>query len=263
MLPISLPLWNLLPKFKFLQFPWRWLLVLEAPMAVFFASAVWPRAGRARVPVIAACGVIFVAISAYAGSHWFVDCTNTERSILTALENGNGVVGKREYAPVGVPFPLVDVPGPSVCLTRDPGSPESQTGPGPVPAWGPLTPCSGSFVAAMHLPEHKRLLGVADRAGYLIVRLRSYPAWRVTVNGQPITPAVERQYGLMAIPVPQGHVDVTVDWTTTTDVIVGRWLTGIALLCLIALWFLEDVPESSVNTASPASPEVESPPQIS
>ena len=34
-LPISLPVWNLLPKLRFLQFPWRWLVVLEAPMAIF------------------------------------------------------------------------------------------------------------------------------------------------------------------------------------------------------------------------------------
>jgi hypothetical protein len=263
LLPVSLPVWNLLPKLRFLQFPWRWLLVLEAPMAVFFASAVWPRSRRARIAVIAACGILFVAISAYAGSHWYVDCANTEKSILTAMEDGNGVVGKREYAPPGVPYPLVDVPGPSVCLTRDPQSPEGQDGPGPVPAWSPLARCTGSFVAAMHLPEHKRLLGVADRAGYLIARLRSYPAWHVTVNGQPVTPAVERQYGLMAIPVPQGHVDISVDWTTTTDVVVGRWLSGIALLCLIFLWFLEESPESSENVATPSSPESLSPPQLS
>jgi hypothetical protein len=31
-LPFTLPLWNLLPKLRFLQFPWRWLVVVEAPM---------------------------------------------------------------------------------------------------------------------------------------------------------------------------------------------------------------------------------------
>ena len=46
--PISLPVWNLLPKLRFLQFPWRWLVVLEAPMAIFFAAAVWPRNAAPR-----------------------------------------------------------------------------------------------------------------------------------------------------------------------------------------------------------------------
>ena len=39
--PASAFLWNTLPKMRFLQFPWRWLVVLEAPMGIFFASALW------------------------------------------------------------------------------------------------------------------------------------------------------------------------------------------------------------------------------
>jgi hypothetical protein len=41
-LPISLPIWNLLPKLRFLQFPWRWLVALEAPMGILLAAAIWP-----------------------------------------------------------------------------------------------------------------------------------------------------------------------------------------------------------------------------
>jgi len=32
---------------------------------------------------------------------------------------------------------------------------------------------------------------------------------------------------------------VTVDWTTTPDVLAGRWLSALALLLLTALWLLE------------------------
>jgi hypothetical protein len=45
--PASSVVWNTLPKLKFLQFPWRWMVVLEAPMGIFFAAALWP-ARRSR-----------------------------------------------------------------------------------------------------------------------------------------------------------------------------------------------------------------------
>src|ERR1035438_7226984 len=61
---------------------------------------------------------------------------------------------------------------------------------------------------------------------------RSYPAWRVKVNGNPIHALPQRDDGLMAVPVPQGRLDVTVDWATTPDVLVGRSLTCLSLLLL-------------------------------
>src|ERR1700723_897061 len=48
LLPVSLPVWHLLPKLRFLQYPWRWLLVLEAPTALLFSAAVWPTGARRR-----------------------------------------------------------------------------------------------------------------------------------------------------------------------------------------------------------------------
>ncbi len=48
-----------------------------------------------------------------------------------------------------------------------------------------------------------------------------------------------REDGLMAVPVEAGPVEVTADWVATPDVVLGRWLSGIALglvtgLCVLA-----------------------------
>jgi hypothetical protein len=59
------------------------------------------------------------------------------------------------------------------------------------------------------------------------------------VNGRPLDDLPKRNDGLMAVPVPQGPVDLTVDWTTTADVLAGRWLSALALLLLTALCLLE------------------------
>ena len=80
---------------------------------------------------------------------------------------------------------------------------------------------------------------VTSHAGFLILRLRKYPTWRVTVNGRLATNLPRRADGLMAVPVPEGSVDMQVDWTNTDDVIAGRWLSVLSLLLLTGLGILE------------------------
>jgi len=43
----------------------------------------------------------------------------------------------------------------------------------------------------------------------------------------------------MAVPVPQGPVELTADWITTPDVVAGRWLSALALALVTALCLLE------------------------
>ena len=89
------------------------------------------------------------------------------------------------------------------------------------------------------MQEPKRIMGVAEHAGYLILRLRYYPAWAVRVNGRPVRVQAERERGLMAVPVPQGNDLVSVDWTTTGDVVAGRWISFAALLAIAGLYWFE------------------------
>ena len=79
----------------------------------------------------------------------------------------------------------------------------------------------------------------AAHTGFVIMRLRSYPAWRITLNGHPVTDLQARVDGLISVPVAQGPVDLAVDWTTTPDVLVGRWVSGLGLLGLIGLAVVE------------------------
>jgi hypothetical protein len=76
-------------------------------------------------------------------------------------------------------------------------------------------------------------------AGYLILKLRSYAAWRVTVNGRVADSLPRREDGLMAVPVKQGPVELAVDWTTTSDVIAGRLLSLLALCAVTGLYRTE------------------------
>jgi hypothetical protein len=254
--PASHRLWNLFPELRFLQFPWRWLLVLEAPMAIFFASALWPgKAARPwqRIAVVAACIAFFVAMTACADRVFYQGC-DEEDSVSGLLETyraGQGFTGTGEYEPIGADNALLATGLPDACLTADSStvlgkrasSLETSDDPNADeanPAWNVA---QGSCQTILHWqsdqPEHKRLQAILPRAGFLILRLRAYPAWRITVNGQLLASLPRRDDGLIAVPARPGIIALTVDWTTTPDVVAGRWLSALAALLLVGLWLLE------------------------
>jgi len=253
LLPVSLPVWYGLPELRTLPFPWRWLVVLEAPMAICFASAAWFDRRALRIPMLAACAALFMGISLAAFPVWFVEGTSLEASIQKSVREDVGVLGQPEYAPPGIRFPLVDRIVHSACLLDSPPDATLQSEASSAPAWdGESASCNSSSWqeamligdssqsdAAPYMQEQKQIMGVAEHAGYLILRLRYYPAWGVKVNGIPVTPRAERERGLMAVPVPQGKVQVSVDWTTTGDVVAGRWVSASALLLLTGLYSFE------------------------
>jgi hypothetical protein len=240
--PISLPVWNLLPKLRFLQFPWRWLVVLEAPMAIFFASAVWCAGRWRRVAVAALCTVFFLTATAAAGRLFFQVCDDEDavQGTLDVYRSGAGFLGTDEYEPPGADDTMVPSGLPDSCLTSDPAVVLGKGAEDAIPVWSAdQHSCDATFSAAQNQTEHLRIRAFAHHPGALILRLRSYPAWRVQVNGQAVTSLPQREDGLMAVPVPAGQVDLTVDWTATRDVITGRWLSALAVLLLTGLWFWE------------------------
>jgi len=282
LLPVSRPVWNLLPELRLLQFPWRWLVVLEAPMAICFASAVWFERRNKRIAPMTACAALFVAVSLLAPSWWFSECGSRLSSFQNAARQGIGVVGESEYTPPGIRTPLIDFlldkdgnvlfdsQGnpilnlvPSACLLDSPPEASTQGDAALAPSWsGNASDCKSSGWIELGLardpsnpeaskPEQKWFAGAASHAGFLILRLRYYPAWSVRVNGVPVTATSDRQRGLMAVPVPQGNVLVQVDWTTTGDVVLGRWVSCAALLLIIGLYSFERRFRRSFRTMQP------------
>jgi hypothetical protein len=244
-LPLSWPVWFLLPKLRYLQFPWRWLLVLEAPMGIWLAAAVWPRAEtpRWRRVVIA---VIFctlpVACLLYANATCFMQtCHEDEKpaNLGAHLRAGAGSWGADEYAPSGAEDILVPTGLPDVCLAKAADADLGVDGtPTDNPGWNPAS-CIAIATAMVRTPEHLRVMLNNARSGVIILRLRAYPAWRIHLNGVAISALPMRKDGLIAVPISAGQVDLTVDWITTPDVIVGRVLTGLSVLALMVLWWIE------------------------
>jgi hypothetical protein len=72
-----------------------------------------------------------------------------------------------------------------------------------------------------------------------VLRLLNFPAWEVRVNGRLDSTWPHRADGLMAVPVPQGPVLLTVDWTTGYGDLAGRLLSALSAFLLAALWRCE------------------------
>jgi hypothetical protein len=259
--PISRPIWHTLPQMPFLQYPWRMLEAVEAPMAIFFVAAIWPshpntRAARmVRRAILSACAALFIAATIYAGATYFQVCypEDTVASSLVDYRSGAGFEGLYEYEPPNGDLSIVPTGIPDACLVTnayivlgkpDPNDPDVN------PAWTPaqgtcqatFTWAGGQYISpgsSQTNPEHRSVLATMPHAGYLVLHLMRYPAWTARVNGQLITDSPPRDDGLIAIPVPQGPINLTIDWTRSPGDLAGRWLSVLSIFLLFALSWCE------------------------
>ena len=240
--PVSLPIWNLLPKLRFMQFPWRWMVAVEAPMGILFAAAIWPARRRWQLGAALFCCVLFCGATLVADRLFLQGC-EPEDSVsgrMIVYRSGEGFDGTDEYEPPDADDSLVPTGLPGACLVADANAELATPSPDTNPAWDASQhTCESVFPARWEARERLRLTATAAQGGFLVLKLRTYPAWRVTVNGQPVGQFTRRKDGLMAVPVAQGPVELDVRWSTTADVTAGRWLNAAALSMLVGLFWLE------------------------
>ena len=73
----------------------------------------------------------------------------------------------------------------------------------------------------------------APRAEDLVLNLRDYPAWRISVNGALQTARVRRADGLIAIPIAAGPSTIAIRYAHTADQTAGDAISLIALAMLL------------------------------
>jgi hypothetical protein len=242
--PVSRAAWSVLPEFRFLQYPWRWLEAVTAPMAIFFASAVWPARRWARRATALACAAGFAGATVYAGIFFFQVCDSEDAvpAVLTAYRAGAGFEGMYEYAPAGSDIGRIATGMPDGCLVQSADAVLGTVDPSAEqPFWSAkdcLYVLRWSDDGATG-PEHLRMQGVSPRAGVLVLRLLRYPAWSIEVNGRPVSGLPGREDGLIAVPVAGGPLEVRIDWRSMPDVVASRWITLAGVLALLWLWRME------------------------
>jgi hypothetical protein len=211
MLPISGPLWNVLPKLRFMQFPWRWMLCLGIPFTLLITLGAKRWSSRVAIYLTTLCVLAFVWHH-YQPPWW--DNAADMREMQDNVESGDGYEGTDEYTPGGIDPSSIDkgarrvtVEGPAHAAIR-------------VSQWSTEMKI---FTADVSAPDN------------LALHLFNYPAWRVEVNGRQVQAGTREGTGQMLVPVETGANRVQITFIRTWDRTAGAWISVLAWALALAL----------------------------
>ncbi len=214
MFSVSNLLWQHLPELRFVQLPFRWLLAMNAALAMLLAMAAkfWAWTSRFVASAILLSAVI---VAGYRIQPPWWEKAGDIREMNDAIVDGTGYEGTDEYVPAGADAYELNKSLPR--LSDDRGSAVQSE----MLAWGPT---EKHFTIHAAAPQN------------LTVRLFSYPAWEVVVNGKPAATQKTDVTGLIVIPIAAGDSDVRIHFRRTIDRFVGNILSLISLAVLAVAW---------------------------
>jgi non-canonical purine NTP pyrophosphatase (RdgB/HAM1 family) len=228
MLPVSNVLWQHLPKLRYMQLPFRWLVCMNAALAMLLTVAAKRWSAR-----LLTCAVL-LAVVIFAGYRfqppWW-DTAADIREMNDAIADSTGYEGTDEYVPAGADAYELNKSLPLV--SDDAGA----RVPNEMLAWGET---EKHFTVRAAAPQN------------LIVRLFNYPAWDVVVNGKPTKTRTTDVTGLIGIPIAAGDNDVHIYFRRTIDRKVGNVVSLISLVLLVVVWVKTRPPNT--RPAKPAGP---------
>ncbi len=201
MLPFSILLWEVLPKLRFMQFPWRWLLCLSMVFTVFVAIGLrswWQRSA------VCAISILVIALGwKYIQAPWW-DTAADLREMQDNMITGVGYEGTDEYTPVGADPSAIDKDARKVTIAG---------------------PARGAIEVLHWDAESKMFTVQASAADQVALRLFRYPAWRAFVNGREVQTAVREGTGQMLVPISAGMNHVEIRFVRTWDRSAGGWIS--------------------------------------
>jgi len=236
--PISKPIWNHLPELRFLQFPWRWLLVLGFIFATFAAASLGGsiRARRGKIFRAAIVLALAVLFTTHAWRHFWLLCDDQDNIHAQLAAREQGFEGTDEYTPDAADNAAIQQ---NLSPVRFVSSPQGDQADGSEenPDWQPdehdLVPAI--IQIRRWNVEHMTAEIQSPQSGYAVLRLMDYPAWRVAVNGQPVSRHEHRGDGLLSVPIPAGTSTIDVRYAATPDIWAGRVVSLASLTLWLAL----------------------------
>ncbi|MGI4830088.1 MAG: hypothetical protein ACRYFU_18090 [Janthinobacterium lividum] len=226
----TVPVWHLLPELAFLQFPWRLLAVLGCVLGLAAAIAL----GRVRMPVVLA-SVTALTIAGAATTiaiRPFREACEARELLparISLFQAHHGVGPTDEYTPITADNDQLRWDDPAWWLAASLNDPGPNTVPNPAATIVDYDePPPLNQTVSGHAPTHLQVH--LSRPANLVLNLRDYPAWHVTVNDDTHPVHLQRDDGLLALALPAGNNIVDIRWRTLPDMWAGDGLSVVALL---------------------------------
>ncbi len=231
--------WRLAPELKFLQFPWRWMMVLGLVFAALAGLALRGEAATRRAIAVRAALMLLLAggMAVLSSLLFWQPCDdedNVQAQIATFHEAG--FEGTDEYTPQGADNGEIQQGLPQVRLLKSPNAEQASDGNNSQWTSDPSEEIAADVKVDRWNSEHKSVTIVTAQPAYAVLRLMDYPAWRVTRNGAVVSERARRGDGLMAIPIAAGTNHIDVRWRTTGDQWAGIGISLAALAITLVLW---------------------------
>jgi hypothetical protein len=213
----SLPVWDHLPKLRFVQFPWRWLGPLGVPCAMFLAMCF----GQLRKKWLAWIGVwaaVAILLSAMIATAWWD--TQDIPDLKQAIASGHGYEGTDEYTPLGGDRTDLPADAPRASALNDDGD-----------------PIGAEEGVRLHVqgwePEQKHIEVKSQVPLHLAPKLEYFPAWHVEVNGRAATAVAAEDTAQLLVPLAPGTYQVDIRFARTWDRTAGGVISALTAAGLL------------------------------
>ena len=244
LLPFSDILWRHAPELRFLQFPWRWLLVLGVVMASLIGLALRGgllEATTRKTILIRAISMLTLAVlmASLAASLFWQPCDDEDNiSAQRVTYRDGGFEGTDEYTTADADNADIQQDLPLVRVLKTADSDEADSSIAENPEWkvDAVDTVNAQVRVDRWRSESKQVEISLSAPAYAVFRLMDYPAWQVQVDGKPVPERPHRDDGLLTLPLGAGQSNVTIRYAATWDVKLGRGLSLLALCVVLAIF---------------------------
>ena len=214
--PLTAIVWNHAPELAFLQFPWRFLAILAAIFSLSTALALarvhLNPTTHTLVAIALAATLTYPAYNLFRQS---CDEEDTPAARQALFQSNQGTDPTDEYTPTTADNDSLSPKDPAFWLSPDPNAKApTDTQPSPTP---------------LHITINSPI------AEDLILNLRDYPNWHISLNALPDSTRDQRDDGLIALPIPAGPSTIAITYVHTLDQTIGDTISLLALSTLLFL----------------------------